>query len=437
MGGLKKLIWILILGIAVFVTPLDSAAQSTDIGQRLCVLSNAGHLSADEAYVRAQDFDCSEDALKRPAQHLWLLAPVNDVVTKFEDPAVRMLMSYHGALTIAPVYGENRIEDRYVTPKEIIEEALVPTLMVFPVRSSEGEYPTHILIGVEKSWDPANWTNMQIVSLEATHAKHLVDALFYAIIIGLLMTPIIFSAVLYAVLRYSFLPFHVVTSVCALLYGVSWAGFLQLSPFAIEPIHRSVLNHVLIAMAFTGAAYLTRELCGRETLGAFWWRVLPIAGLLPLLNTTFFMAFAPHFSHYGSVLIHAAFILPLGAILGSLISGSLKGKLICKLQLLGWLPMFLYVAGRIARGMGLIDEISILELGLYPSLATEALLTTSIVGYRIYTLRKDHEHALLQQSILSGLASSDALELFPYWPSILITSKPLMMNMGTRLAMKS
>jgi len=136
---------------------------------------------------------------------------------------------------------------------------------------------------------------------------------------------------------------------------------------------------------------------------------LPISGALVVTQASLFMAFAPRFSYYGTVIHHTAFALPLLVILASLTYGSIRGILICQLQLLAWSPMMVYVFGRIAQGTGLLDDASILNTGLYPSLVTEAVLTTFLVGFRIYTLRDERDSALRQQNILSDLANKDTL----------------------------
>lgn len=394
--------------LALFTAP-NSLAQNIDLGGQTCVLADAADLTPQQAYAERASYDCSDDALKQSATHLWLIVDLNGKASAFDDPALLTRVSYHGALTFLPIYEHASAAAFTLSPKEIAERSSVPSILITPLPRVNGEVPTKVLIGVETPWDTTNWTDIELVSEATAQSKHISDAVMYALLVGLLMTPIVLNIFLFPVLRYKFMPYHLGVMVSALVYGLSWAGFLQVLPFTIEPIARSTINHISVPMAFAFAALLTRELCGREALNVFWWRALPIAGLIPLITSIIIMLIAPNFSHYGSMVHHLAFIIPLSAILGSLLYGSVRGIKICQMQLLAWAPMLFYIIGRIARGTGLIDDTSILDMGLYPSLATEGLLTTSIVGYRIYTLRKERDLALQRETILTDLANVDAL----------------------------
>ena len=395
--------------VLALVMPQQAAAQSVEIGARFCVLANAGDLTAEQAYARRAEFDCQPNALKREANHIWLLGNVEDAFDIAPDPALKMRLSYHGAIELAQISDRKIIAHSTHSPADLAKQALVPAQIILPLSTSGDRAPSQVLIGIDRVWDLTNWTDIEIVSTAAANSRHVSASLTYGLLTGLLLTPLVLICLIYPILRHSFLPFHFGMLSCALLYGLSWSGLINALPITIEPITRSVINHISVAFAFMFACFLTRELCGRETLGRFWSKALPVAGIVPVLTALVLMGQAPNFSHYGSVIYHAFFIMPLVIIIGSLIYGSFRGKLICKMQLLAWLPMILYAAGRIGRGMGYIDETSLLEFGLYPSLITEGLLTTSIVSYRIFSLRKERDLALHRQTILHDLASSDDL----------------------------
>ncbi len=410
MSGLRRLLAALVVFASMTVIGFDqSYAQSAPAGDNTCTLVDAPHFTPRDILRHSDQLNCSTEALERPAQHLWVVKDVSGVVAAFQDPALRFYTSYHGAVTVSTVYSDNSIATKYLSPTEIAERSMVPAIFVEPLPQKAGLDIEKVILSIETPWDPVNWRDTSIISMAQAQQAHLNGALIYALVVGLLITPIMFNLIMYPVLRYRFMIFHCGVMVCALAYGLSWAGFFQVLPFTVEPIQRSIFNHLIIAVAFTFACYLTRELCGRDALGRFWWTALSVAGLAPMLSSALLMMAAPRLSHYGSIIHHAMFILPLLAIVGSLVYGSYRGRLICKLQLLAWSPMMLYIAGRILKGLGIVEDIPLLDFGLYPSLVTEALLTTTIVGYRIFSIRLERDKALREQSILTGLASRDSL----------------------------
>ncbi|MCF6328627.1 MAG: GGDEF domain-containing protein [Henriciella sp.] len=393
--------------LAVSVAP--ASAQTSEVGARFCVLANAGDLTIKQAYDRRSEFDCQPNALKREANHIWLLGNIEDAFDIAPDPALKLRLSYHGAIEFAQFSDQKLIAQSTYSPADLAKQALVPAQIILPLTPTGNRGSSQVLIGIDRVWDLTNWTDIEIVSQSEVHNHHIAASLVYGLMTGLLLTPLVLICLVYPILRHSFLPFHFGMLSCALLYGLSWSGLINALPVTIEPIPRSIINHISVSFAFMFACFLTRELCGRETLGQFWSRALPVAGIMPVMASLVLMALAPNFSHYGSVVYHAFFIMPLIIIIGALSYGSFRGILICKLQLLAWTPMIFYAVGRIGRGMGYIDETSLLELGLYPALITEGLLTTSIVSYRIFSLRKERDLALHRQTILHDLASFDDL----------------------------
>jgi len=398
---------LLFLAIMAVLNANQAWAAPVSLSEEICVLRGAEDQTAQEVLRRKSDFDCSQDALLSEGNDIWIYLDIERAISGFSDPAIVLHMSYHGAITMAPVYDGIAVGHRY-DPKDLVLKQRVPDLMVFPIETSLTK-PTAVLLRIEGAWDLTNWKAISVVSKETIEGEHLRGVLIYALLSGLLITPLIFSVLVYFAVRIDFLPYHFGMIACALIYALSWSGLIFALPIEITPIGRSYLNHISIAFAFFFACLLTRSLCDDPAVGTWWNRVLPVAGFVPVLATFFIMMSAPNFSHVGSITLHAVFILPLFAIIGALVTGSLKGHLMSRLQLLAWLPMMIYVLMRILKGLGVADFTWVTQYGLYPSLISEAVLTTFVIAFRIYTIRKAHELSLREQVILRNLASTDAL----------------------------
>lgn len=398
-----------LLLIATLGHQITAGAQNAEIHLDVCALVASPDLSPSEILDRRSEMDCSDSALARSTPHLWILLDIAATPHPWTDPAIRFPLSHHGEIGIWTIYEDGDVRGERMSQVELVDRATVPSMIIHPLERRQDKLPDYVVLSVEHPWDPLNWRDISLVSASEAFTEHLRLAITYAFIIGILLTPVVLSVVLYPILRYRFMLFHFGVMICSIGYGLSWAGFVQLLPVDITTVQKSTFNHVIIAVAFMFACLLTRELCGRKTLGQFYSNALLLAGAFVVIQATILMAFAPRLSHYGTVIHHSAFLLPLLVILASLIHGSLRGILICQLQLLAWSPMMVYIAGRIAQGTGVIDDATILNTGLYPSLVTEAILTTFIVGFRIYTLREERDTALKQKRIFSDLANEDTL----------------------------
>lgn len=375
----------------------------------MCVLANHGHLTATEALAQKASFECSDRPLKTDSRHLWLLVDVRVVIASIDDPALRLRMSYHDGITIAAVSANMITAQRRYPASELADHVMSPNAMILPIPESSSGTLEAILIGIENVWDAANWRDVAIISQQEAVQAHVRDTTLYALLTGLLITPLVFTALVYSVLRMRFLPYHFGMVACGLIYGLSWSSLIFALPLSLEPIFRAWLNHLTIPLAFMFACLLTRDLGGRKGLSPFWARALEVCGTLPVMSSLIMLSLAPRFGHYGAMVYHAMFILPLAAIVGTLIHGARKKVRIYQLQLLAWSPMVFYVSLRILQGMGLTGPNFITQNGLYPSLITEAILTTGVIAWRIVDIRKQRDQALHQQSVLNDLARSDAL----------------------------
>ncbi|MEM6534595.1 MAG: GGDEF domain-containing protein [Pseudomonadota bacterium] len=405
--SIRMMAWLVVAIAAVWTGPAD--ASPINVGDRICVMAAGTKLDARAAKDRLSEFDCGPRALEQTAPNIWLYVDLQELAATKEDPALLTRLSHHGGMVIAPIFADGQIRPQRYAPLELTKTSFVPGFNAFPILGPNSEVPTGALIGVEQSWDPLNWADIELVNYQTILDTQTSSILVYSLLTGILLTPLVLVLLIYPVVRYSFLPHHFGMLASALFYAFSWTGLIFVLPIDITPVTRSVIDHMAIALAFFFAANLTRTLCGPDYIGRFWYDALPIAGVIPVIVSAVAMATAPAYVHVGSMVIHATAILPMSTIVISLTIGALKRSRIAQLQLLAWVPMIIYVAGRILRGLGVIDETSILELGLFPSLLLESLLTSALVVFRMYDIRIERDNAVLERAEFRDLASSDAL----------------------------
>ena len=96
-------------------------------------------------------------------------------------------------------------------------------------------------------------------------------------------------------------------------------------------------------------------------------------------------------------------------IFASLASASLKGSRYAQVQLVGWGPACLIIMGRLVGATGLIPDMHIFDIGFYPSLLVETLVTSGVIIARSRAIWRQHKAVLAERALLQDLASTDPL----------------------------
>lgn len=407
---LRRFALVGLMGLAASLLP--AAADMPDrykIGPRICSLTGHGDLPPEEVMSMSSSFRCGAEAYSKGSDYIWLEADISDLVSKIDHPILRTRLGHHGDITIHAVHADGTTSTRTYSGREITELWRAPSSIAFPIHDHASAPIDKILIGVDQPWDLRNFMDISVVDEELDRTLHTKAVVMAAFFCGLMFVPLVLNVLFYTMVRRAFILFYSAMAAQVLVYSFLWSNLVyQVMPdFGI--LTRSRLDHMLLAGAILSACLLVRDMCEREKLGTFWRTALVVCGMIPVLLGVFFMTMAPRFPLVGSTIFHAAFLIPFVALLGSLITASLRGSWFALAQLVGWTPALLVILGRIGRGLGLIGNMEFFDTGFFPSIMIDIVFTAILVMIRTRMLWRERESALAEHVSLRELALTDPL----------------------------
>ncbi|WP_084417786.1 sensor domain-containing diguanylate cyclase [Henriciella litoralis] len=403
---------ICLLGLAaLFCVMTGAAAQTVNIGDRFCVLTDAGDLSAEDALARPELFDCSEDRLRVATEHFWLLGDVADIAAGIESSVLLLRMSRHLDISIYVTYTDGSFSFREYDTDALREMWQAPSSMQFPLTlgPSDTRIPERVMFGVTAPWDPVNWSAVAITSAQTAHAANhrAIGAVLFSV--GLLSAPILFSFLFFGVLRYPFLLLNALTSLSTVMYVIFWSGII----FAILPqvtvTMRSVADHMTIVLSLALGCLMVRALCEPGTLGPRNRLALAVTAVFIMVSSAIIIGLSPRFAYIGSEVFHLLGLLPFIVVVIALVTAVRNGSKLAIFQMIAWTPISMFAIGRVLRGLGILDFTGILDYIFLPALVFEALVISLAVALRLLNMRNELEQLSAEREILLEYADTDPL----------------------------
>ncbi|MEZ5953288.1 MAG: diguanylate cyclase [Hyphomonas sp.] len=406
----RRMALAILLGIVGVALP--AAAKDNDpfqIGPRLCELSGRGDLAPEEVLGLSGSFRCGDEAFRQGSDHIWLIADISDLTGAMSKPVLRTRLGHHGDITIHVVLEDGTTRTHTYSGQDITQYWRAPSSVAFPIDERGSARPVKVVIGIDAPWDLLNFTDIAVLDSSVDQARHTHAVVLAAFFCGLLFAPLILNVFFYTFLRRKFILYYIGMIAMLLVYSVLWSGlvFMMMPGFGI--LTRSVVDHLLLGGIVFSACLLVRDLCEPEKLGPRWRTALIISGAIPFCLGVFFMAMAPRWPFTASYIYHGVFILPFLSMIGALLTASLRGSRFALAQLIGWTPAFIVIAGRIARGLGLIGNMEFFDTGFFPSIMIDVALTAILVTIRVRMLWREKDRALADQVMLRELATTDSL----------------------------
>ncbi|MEO1027944.1 MAG: diguanylate cyclase [Pseudomonadota bacterium] len=406
-----RIFFVLVFSILVSMPASADHDQHKPITDQLCTLAGHADLKPETVLSLRTTHDCSSGKFAKSTEHLWIAGSVSElahdkpnflVIRGSRQQDIKVFLAFADGTTQQQTF-DTRSQAEHWHPVDSIALPINP----------DGKTITDITISVDRPWDPANWGAIELVHHGSTFDGHVYQLVLIGLFCGLLFAPIFLNIVFSLVVENRFVIFHGVMMLCIITYAVSWSGLIFPMFPDLTMMDRSTLNHLVIPVAVFAAALLTQELCEGGTLSTFWRRSLTLAGAVPILVGWPLVLFGGDLPHIGSQFYHALFLLPFLAIPATLIVARLKGSHMALVQLVGWSGLIVLVGTRILIGMAIIPDTQLTEIGFFPVLVFEAIVTTLTVSYRIVRLRQERDQALAQQAETLQVAETDYLTNIP------------------------
>ncbi len=229
-----------------------------------------------------------------------------------------------------------------------------------------------------------------------------------ALILGMLVSPLMFDVNFFLVLRERFIVMHAYMAFAMVLYVLFAGGLMPLflkTSVAVMAVGAALTWVIGIsASAFFMLSFLERNAMPqwlRQTVYWTGWWTLTVIGFAalqfrwtqPFDNQLYFLAFIP---------VIAIYVL---AIATALWRGSRAVRFIA----VAWVPLLIAAAERLARGLGLYAAPSVLDQALYIGLALEVNIVVLGVADKYLAIRRERDGAVADAQAMERISERDPL----------------------------
>lgn len=371
-----------------------------------CVLASPVML-APEAAARAV-YDCDAKDIPNDTRQLWVQVSPASLNLPEEPMRLEGDSAPVSALHIVHRRPTGDMAARTVSAQMLRDSWTAGTRYSLPLTREEAASEA-LYIGADDPWSRLAVTSLDIIPAERAMTERFDRLILFAIYAGILLLPILYSAVFFAALRYRFMLFHMGMTAGFFVYTVSSSGLILHFLTGLDAWGRTLTSYasLSIALAFAGLfiiGFLEDHALGQRMRRA----VLVTSGLL-LANAAFIVLAGPSLPFVARNIYHAAYLPQILMFLGITIVAVRNGSRLIWFLVAGWSPSAVAAADRILRGLDIYILPAEMDFSLYLCLGIEVLLTACGIAYRVMALRHERDIAMAREEELSRLAETDGL----------------------------
>jgi diguanylate cyclase (GGDEF)-like protein len=232
--------------------------------------------------------------------------------------------------------------------------------------------------------------------------------LLVAMLCGALFLPLIFNLAFYRILRESFLLWHALATAFMLLHMMVTSGLINRF-FTIGIDGAGILASLTVGGGIIAASLFLANLIEPGKIDRVPFRLLRSVVLwVPVWTLVFLFAGGP-LRPFVTAIYVAALLPLLGLYIWVMVVAVRRGSRAVIFQIVGWLPLMLTAAGRIAAALGVIDASGDMLLEQHFAMAFEVFITTLGALDRLMTIRRERDLAWAEAHILVDRAERDHL----------------------------
>lgn len=403
----------------LLIMPHNTYAQSssvgtpfqniTDIHPNLCSLTGNKDKRPEAILKLRSQYDCGKDKNTKVTDYIWFIAPISDAQKNLIEPVLRIRTARHGDIDVYRQYEDGSILHQKLAIETMHENWRSPYAVAANLLDASGRKPTHIIIGVDKPWDPQNLQDIEILEKSEDLRLERQNSELSALFAGLLLAPLLLNLVIIALIRQAFIFYHTIMVVSIGINHISWTGQIFTLFSDATMAHRSAISHIALAMIGFGACMLIRAICDPKKLGSLMRHLLCIGSVACVIVTVCVTILAPSLPLIGSQIFHIFFAFMAAIGLCALIYASLRGDKMAMLQLLGLSGAIIVASIRVGRALGWFYDVPVLDFEFNLAVLLELLTISYIVGLRAKQLRQSRDAAVEESKVMGRLAYTDPL----------------------------
>lgn len=409
-GAIRTLVCLFVVLVGASILDHDKAtAEPIQLKANLCALPGGADLSAKDVFARRTEFKCTQDKFLTSAQHYWVLVDMPTAGKFMQEPVWRVRFARYGPLTAHLRYSDGTIETQRYSLEHIEDNWRAPSAFSMPIAQKDKLFPETLLLSVERPWDSWNLAEMAILEADEDLRDHRNAQLLSIVFTCLMCAPLLLNLFFYAFMRVRFALLHALMVFSWIVIPFFWDGLaFQFLP-ALDVTSRSIIIHIMLSVNVSLFCLLVRDICEPHKLG--------FGGRKWLLRWSVFQAvvtaialLAPNsVSTISSAVYQLTALMTFIAIMFFTLRTALRGSRVALALLLGTGGFVVIMASHILNAYGILASAPTFEQSVYPSVLFEALVYSCIVASKAIAMRKQHDLAVLENSILFKQASTDEL----------------------------
>lgn len=228
-----------------------------------------------------------------------------------------------------------------------------------------------------------------------------------AMICGVLLVPLLLNTAFYRALPERYVLWHLVMVSATLLQTMVLTGILTLVvpvPLGIEV----AFSDLSFAVLGAGALMFARAFIEPGKLGPRMRQLMLFQACWGVAVVVAVTMILPGMRPWGILIVHLVLLPGILLLIAALIDAWRRGSRAVNFLIIGWSPMMLVSAWRVAS-FAFSDKPSEALIAYHATLAFEVLVTAVAIISRFALLRGERDHAQIQVEQLKGQAGSDAL----------------------------
>ncbi|MGX7896379.1 sensor domain-containing diguanylate cyclase [Tsuneonella sp. HG222] len=368
----------------------------------------ACHASSDTSLemrdLARVEWTCRQGDWSNGAPVAWLKFPAG----KLGKPATEFSsrITVFRAIEIAAVDRDGNVRSRQYTPEDA--EAVVDGA-VFRLAMPEAPPGNAFwVVRIERPHSLTVQSEARISHSDYRSQGSLLAIAILTLVLGMLVTPLLFDINFYVVLRERFVLLHagmVIAMIAYLLFAGGLIALVAKVPITLMAVASPLSWAIGVGLAgFFIRAFLEEDALSRTSARVLtftaWWTVLvpgfaalQLDATQPIDNQLYFYSFLPVIPVYSIIILRAA------------LRGSRSGRFLAA----AWAPIIIASAERLLRGLGVYVGPSSLDHTMFVAMGIEVIIIALGVADRFLSLRRQRDMAVDEARVLEELSERDPM----------------------------
>ncbi len=349
-------------------------------------------------------WDCDKGSWRDGQPVSWLRFPAGKLGAPATEFSSRITV--FRAIAIASVDTAGRMRVRTYTPEDaeaIVDGAVFRLKMPPPLPDNR-----YWVVRIERPHSVTVQSEARIAHDDLHDAGSLIAIAVLSLVLGMLVTPLLFDINFYIVLRERFVLLHagmVMAMISYLLFAGGLVGLAGRMPITLMAVVAPLAWAIGVGMAgFFIEHYLEPESLSPRSANIVhftaWWTIL-VPGIAsfqldvtqPIDNRLYFYGFLPVIPIYSVVILRALF----------------GGSRAARFLVAAWAPIILASADRLLRGLGAYTGPTSLDLSMFLAMGVEVIIIALGVADRFLAIRRQRDLARIEAREMEVLSERDPL----------------------------